>query len=78
MPGVGPKTAERLAFYILKSKTEVAQALSDAMIKTKMTTRFCGICNNLSENESCDICQDTRRDRSVMCIVEDPNDIASI
>ncbi|PIU41885.1 MAG: recombination protein RecR [Candidatus Omnitrophica bacterium CG07_land_8_20_14_0_80_42_15] len=78
MPGIGPKTAERLALYILKVNKETAKALSDSILKIKEATRFCANCNNLSEAELCDICRDTRRDRSVICIVEDPGDIASI
>lgn len=78
MPGIGPKTAERLAFYVLKTDKDAAKALSDAIIRIKTTTRFCSLCNNLSEHELCDICRDSRRDKSVICVVEDPNDIASI
>ena len=78
MPSIGPKTAERLALYILKSKKETSEALSDAIIKTKTSTKFCKVCNNLSEEETCDICKDIKRDRTIICVVEDPNDIASI
>jgi len=78
MPGIGPKTAERLAFYVLKTDRDTAKALSDAITRIKTTTRFCSLCNNLSEHELCDICRDATRDRSVICVVEDPNDIASI
>jgi len=78
MPGIGPKTAERLAFYVLKSTKETAIALSEAIVKIKTTTRFCRICNNLSEEELCDICKDIKRDKSTVCVVENPSDIASI
>jgi len=78
MPSIGPKTAERLALYILKSKKETAEALSGAIIKTKTSTKFCRVCNNLSEEETCDICRDIKRDKATICVVEDPNDVASI
>ncbi len=78
MPGVGPKTAERLAFYILKSDKETAAALAGAISKIKATTKFCRTCYNLSEEELCDICRDAGRDKTVICVVEDPADIASI
>ena len=78
MPSIGPKTAERLALYILKSKKETAEALSNAIIKTKTSTKFCKVCNNLSEEDTCDICRDIKRDKATICVVEGPNDIASI
>jgi len=78
MPGIGPRTAERLAFYILKADKERANAFADAVLKIKTTTKFCKTCNNLSEEELCDICKDVKRDKSAICVVEDPGDIASI
>jgi len=78
MPGIGPRTAERLAFYVLKTDKERANALADAVLKIKTTTKFCKTCNNLSEEELCDICEDVMRDKSAICVVEDPGDIASI
>jgi recombination protein RecR len=78
MPGIGPKTAERLAFYVLKSNRETAGVLAKAIVRIKEATRFCTICNNLSEQDHCDICRDQRRDASVICVVGNPEDIASI
>jgi recombination protein RecR len=78
MPGIGPKTAERLAFYILKTNRETAGALARAIVRIKEATRFCAVCNNLSEQDRCDICRDQKRDTSVICVVENPEDIASI
>jgi recombination protein RecR len=78
MPGVGPKTAERLAFYILSLPREEAKALALGIMRVKDNIGFCRICNNLSEEEICSLCQDERRDRSVICVVEEPKDVSSI
>lgn len=77
MPGVGPKTAERLAFYILSLSREEAKALALSIMRVKEIV-FCKICNNLSEEEICPLCQDERRDRSVICVVEEPKDVSSV
>ena len=78
MPGIGPKSAQRLAFYILRSSKEDAAALSGAIIKVKDSVRFCKICNNLSDEEICEICKSRSRDRTLLCVVEEPNDIITI
>jgi recombination protein RecR len=78
MPGIGPKSAQRLAFYVLRSARNEAQALAGAIIKVKESVRFCRICNNLSDEETCEICKSQARNRSLLCVVEEPNDIASI
>lgn len=78
MPGIGPKSAQRLAFYILKSPKEDADLLSRAILKVKESVRFCTSCNNLSDEETCGICKDTARNRSLLCVVEEPNDIVTI
>ena len=78
MPGVGPKSAQRLAFYILRAPRQAAAALSGAILKVKESIRFCKICNNLSDEETCEICKSPSRDRTLLCIVEEPNDIISI
>ena len=78
MPGIGPKTAQRLAFYILKLSNDDAERLSKAVTKVKESVRSCGVCNNLSDGELCEICKSLSRDRSILCVVEEPNDIATI
>lgn len=78
MPGIGAKTAERLAFYVLKLPKEDAECLSQSILKVKLTIRFCKICNNLSEGDLCLICQDESRDRGLICVVEEPNDVSAI
>lgn len=78
MPGIGPKSAQRLAFYILRSSSEDAAALSGAILKVKDSVRFCKTCNNLSDEETCEICNSSSRNRSLLCVVEEPNDIITI
>lgn len=78
MPGIGPKSAQRLAFYILRSSKNDADALARAIGKVKESVRFCKICNNLSDEEICDICKSKSRDRLLLCVVEEPNDIIAI
>jgi len=78
MPGIGSKTAQRLAFYILRAPKGDAEALSKAIRLVKDSVRFCSSCNNLSDGELCEICKDTSRDRSLLCVVEEPNDIVTV
>ena len=78
LPGVGPKTAERLAFYILKTDTEKALELSHAISDLKSKVRRCKRCFNLTETEICKVCSDSKRDQSVICVVEQPKDVISL
>lgn len=78
MPGIGPKSAQRLAFHVLRSSKNDAETLAKAIVKVKESVRFCKICNNLSDEEICGICNSKDRDRSVLCVVEEPNDIMAI
>ncbi|MDQ3670131.1 MAG: recombination mediator RecR [Actinomycetota bacterium] len=77
-PGVGTRTAQRLAFHLLRVPKEEAFALADAIREVKERIGFCSECGNLTENELCTICQDARRDRSVICVVEQPADLISV
>ena len=78
LPGIGPKSAERLAFHVLKARTDEAMALADAIRDVKTKIKRCEICYNFSEQDTCEICSDTRRDKSLICIVEQPKDIISL
>ncbi len=78
LPGIGAKTAERLAFYILKSDVPEAMALATAISDVKKNIHQCKICYNLAEMEVCSICSDTRRDHSVICVVEQPKDVVNL
>lgn len=75
MPGIGPKTAERLAYYILRADKESAMALAYAIRDVKRNVRHCSICFNLAESDPCGICTEERRDRTVVCVVEQPKDL---
>ena len=78
MPGVGHKSAERMAFYVLKSSMRDVTNFASLMVKMKETTGFCSICSNLSEGSECEVCRDLSRNKSVVCVVEGPNDIIAI
>lgn len=78
MPGVGPKTAERLALYVLKTNKSEAAALAQTILEVKDAIQYCQICNNLSQEQLCNICKDERRDKSIICVVEEPRDIIAI
>lgn len=78
MPGIGPKSAQRLAFYILRSSRQDAEMVSKAIIKVKESVRFCKVCNNLSDEDICEICKSPSRTRSLLCVVEEPNDVSTI
>ena len=75
LPGIGSKTAERLAFHILKSKPADALALAQAISDVKTKIKQCKTCYNFAETETCPICSDTRRDKSRICVVEQPKDV---
>ena len=78
MPGIGPKTAQRLAFYILRCPKNEAEALAEAIRKVKESVRFCKVCNNLSDEDICEICKSPSRNHAALCVVEEPNDIVTI
>lgn len=78
LPGIGPKTAERLAFHILKKSKEDAARLAGAILELKENVGYCGNCFNLSESKVCQICDDPLRDKSLVCVVERPSDIAAV
>ncbi|MFU0565635.1 recombination mediator RecR [Gardnerella vaginalis] len=78
LPGIGPKGAQRIAFYILSSSDVQTQDLIDAISDLRENVRFCEICGNVCEQSPCVICQDPRRDHAKICVVEEPKDIMSI
>jgi recombination protein RecR len=78
LPGVGPKSAQRIAFHLLQQDPEDVQRLADALTQVKARVRFCDVCGNVAEEERCRICRDTRRDGSVICVVEEPRDVVAI
>jgi recombination protein RecR len=78
LPGVGTRTAHRLAFHLLRVPKDEAQALAGAIEDVKERVRFCSECGNLTEEERCEICRDERRDRALVCVVEQPADLISL
>jgi recombination protein RecR len=78
LPGIGSRTAQRLAFHLLSASKDEALALAGAIGEVKERVRFCAECGNLTEAELCEICLDARRDRTVVCVVEQPVDVLSL
>ncbi len=78
LPGIGPKSAQRIAFHLLKSDVVDARRLADAIIIMKETVSFCERCFNVAEASECEICIDPRREDGIICVVEEPKDIAAI
>ena len=78
LPGIGPKGAQRIAFYILGSDEREAADLADAITEVKAKVKFCEVCGNVCEASPCPVCLDPRRDHSIICVVEEPKDVMSI
>lgn len=78
LPGIGPKSASRLAFFLLRSPAEMSLALADALRDLKARTRLCLTCFNITESDPCPICADVSRDHGLICVVEEPLDVAAI
>lgn len=78
LPGIGPKSAQRLAYYLLRMPAAEAQALASAILEVKERVTFCSICQNVTEVDPCRVCSDPTRDRTVICVVEEPLDILAI
>ena len=78
LPGVGPKSAQRIAFYLLQTEDDLAVRLAKVLIEVKERVRFCDICGNVSEQEKCNICRDERRNQTLICVVEESKDVQAI
>ena len=78
LPGIGPKSAQRIAYYLLRSDEMQNQALAEAVLQVKQKNKMCSICSNISETEICSICSSDPRDRTKICIVEQPQDILAL
>ena len=78
LPGIGPKSAQRLAFHILQSDTTDVGRLADVLRRVKEQVRFCGTCYNVAESEQCRICRDARRTDEIICVVEEPKDVVAV
>lgn len=78
LPGVGPKTASRLAYYLLRAPVDQVQALGQAIVELRERITFCSRCFNITETDPCPVCMDIRREQSVVCVVEEPLDVLAI
>jgi recombination protein RecR len=78
LPGVGLKTAQRLAFHILSMKDDEAIGIANSIVKAKQELKFCSVCGNLTDVDPCAICEDPSRDRTIYCVVESPKDVVAI
>jgi recombination protein RecR len=77
LPGIGMKTAQRLAYYVMSMSEEDVEMFADAIVKAKKTVHPCSVCQNLTESDICPICDDLRRDKSIICVVEAPKDVTA-
>lgn len=78
LPGIGPKTALRLTFFVLTMKNEEVQEMARALVEAKKRVRYCSRCRNLTEDELCPVCRDERRDKALLCVVQEPRDMMVI
>jgi len=78
LPGIGPKSAQRLAYYLLRASEDETKLLAEAILSVKQKTRLCSICFNVTESDPCSMCRSEQRDRSKICIVEQPQDILAL
>ena len=78
LPGVGPKSAQRIAFHILSADPADVRRLSDALVEVKRRVRFCEVCGNVAQEEQCRVCRDPRRSPTTICVVEEPKDVVAI
>lgn len=78
LPGVGSKTAQRLAFHLLKQSSSSIRELANALVDAKEKIKFCSICSNLTSNDPCEFCQDTKRDKSKICVIAEPKDLIAL
>jgi recombination protein RecR len=78
LPGIGPKSAQRIAYWLLSAEGADAQRLADAIVEVKRTIHFCPVCFNFAEGDVCEVCADTRRDLTKICVVEEPRDLVAV
>jgi recombination protein RecR len=78
LPGIGPKTAQRLTYFLLRAPADVSQELSEALVAMKEAVIFCSTCHNIADSDPCRICADASRDRAAICVVEEPLDVLAL
>jgi recombination protein RecR len=78
LPGIGPRSAERIALHLVQAETDAVKQLADSILRAREKIRFCSVCGSLTETSPCDLCSDPRRDASLICVVEQPVDILTL
>jgi len=78
LPGIGPKTAQRLTFFLLRAPSEISEELADALVQMKSSVIFCSTCFNITSEDPCRICADQQRDHALICVVEEPLDVLAL
>ncbi|HEX5416938.1 MAG TPA: toprim domain-containing protein, partial [Chloroflexota bacterium] len=78
LPGIGPKTAQRLTYFLLRAPAEQSHALAEALVRMKERTVFCSECFNITEEDPCGLCQNPNRERQLICVVEEPLDVLAL
>jgi len=78
LPGIGPKSAQRIAFYLLQTQDDQAEKLAQVLREVKTRVKFCEICGNVTEDPTCSICRDVRRNQTTICVVEESKDVQAI
>ena len=78
LPGIGPKSAQRIAFHILEADPDDMRKLASSIVTVKDKVKFCSICGNVTEQETCAICRDSRRDPTMICVVEESKDVIAV
>ncbi|PKM79011.1 MAG: recombination protein RecR, partial [Firmicutes bacterium HGW-Firmicutes-13] len=78
LPGVGPKTAQRLAYFIIKLPGEEVKLIAEALLEAKEKITYCSVCGNLTEEQPCQICRNMKRNRSLICVVQEPRDVSAM
>jgi recombination protein RecR len=78
LPGIGRKTAQRLAFHVINLTSEEVEKLSEIILEAKKSIKYCNICVNLTDRETCNVCSDSKRDKSIICVVEDPRAVVAM
>ena len=78
LPGVGPKSAQRIAFHVLAADPDDVKRLAEVLLDVKAKVRFCTVCGNVAQQETCQVCRDPRRSPATICVVEEPKDVVAI
>lgn len=78
LPGIGPKTAQRLTFFLLRAPSQISEELAEALVEMKGSVIFCSTCFNITSEDPCGVCKDSRRDRGLVCVVEEPLDVLAL